>query len=372
MQAFKNIGLIRAVGMGLSYFNAVVRYKIFGKKIKCFEDYIIANFGRKLGEFNMLNYTEKIWGIHCKEIHQDWAKQRIKGLNLRSALIKAFFEKKNHDDPRSMVDQFYYPQYGTGLIYETIANKISAGESQINTQAYPTKVNCSEDRIESIELNIDDEKTMVHPSFVVSSIPITEFIKILSPAPPARVIKAAESLRWRSQVYLLITLDKERIGNDNWIYFPDKEIIFGRISEMKNFSKEMSPHDKTSLLVEFFVTEGDSIWRMKDHEIFDVAVEQLQSLHFFSKEEVRKFYVFRKKHVYPVYDLNYPGHLKVVKNYLDKIENLYYIGRPGRFQYNNQDHSLESGILAAKSIMDNKKYNLDSVGSDNTYFENDD
>ena len=65
----------------------------------------------------------------------------------------------------------------------------------------------------------------------------------------------------------------------------------------------------------------------------------------------------------------YPKYLELIKNYLDRFSNLSYIGRPGRFRYNNQDHSLEMGILAAKGIIENRKYDFDKVGSEDEYFE---
>ncbi|MFP4400717.1 MAG: FAD-dependent oxidoreductase [Candidatus Woesearchaeota archaeon] len=369
MQAFRNIGLIRATGMGLSYFASVIKYRVFKKKINNFEDYIVANFGRKLGEFNMLNYTEKIWGLDCRYIHPDWARQRIKGLNLRSAVIDAIFKKKGKEGPKSLVDQFYYPQYGTGLIYETIAEKIKKVGTSISTESRPTKIFHDGEKITKIEIDMKGKKRLVQPSDVVSSVPITEFIKLMSPRPSADVFEAAKSLKWRAQIYLFITLDKEKITDDNWIYFPNSEIPFGRIAEMKNFSKDMSPEGKTSLFVEFFVTKGDSMWNRSKKEVFDLAMKHFEKLKLFSKDEVRNYYVFRKKFVYPVYDIDYPDNIKVIKEYLDKFDNLYYIGRPGRFQYTNQDHSLEMGILAARSIIENRKYNLDDVGSEKEYFE---
>lgn len=355
--------------MGASYINAAFTYRILKKNIRSFEDYVVANFGRKLGEFNMLNYTEKIWGIPSNTIHPDWAKQRIKGLDLRSALKDALLKRKNKDSPKTLVDQFYYPKYGTGLIYETIAKKITQQRSDIQTNTFPTQIFHTNNRIQSVELNNNGKTSRIHPSTVVSSIPITEFITLLHPKPPKEVLEAAQYLKWRAQVYLFITLDKERVNTDNWIYVPESNIPIGRISEMKNFSEDMAPKGKTSLFLEFFVTEHDSIWNMNDREVFNLAMKHLKPLRFFSKEEIRNYYVFRKTHVYPVYDIEYQKHLKVVKTYLNLFTNLFYVGRPGRFQYTNQDHSLEMGILAAKSITENTKVNFDDIGSEHEYFE---
>ena len=166
-----------------------------------------------------------------------------------------------------------------------------------------------------------------------------------------------------------MTIDKPSITKDNWIYFPDKEIPFGRVAEMRNFSREMSPPGKTSLFVEFFVSENDEIWNMTKEEIFELAMKNFEKLGLLKKQDVRNYYLLKRKNVYPVYDLHYKENLKIVKNYLNGFENLFYIGRPGRFTYTNQDHSLEMGILTAKSIVEKRHLDLESVGAEKEYFE---
>ncbi len=366
LQAFKNIELDKSIRMGFSYLFALLKYGLAKKQIVNFEDYVIANFGRSLGEFNILNYTEKIWGLPCNQIHPDWAKQRIKGLSLFSTL-KAAFKKNN--GARTLVESFFYPRYGMGSIYEEIANRVTKSGSKLEIDSCPTKIFHNNGKITKVDLMIKGKSKSVEPSHLISSIPITEFISILSPAPSKEVTDAIANLKWRSQVYLFITLNKEKITDDNWIYFPCKDIPFARVAEMKNFSKEMSPADKTSLFIEFFVNEEDKIWNMDKDELFNFAMPYFERLNLFKKGEVRNYYLFKKTHVYPIYDLNYSRYLEIIKKYLNQFENLFYIGRPGRFHYTNQDHSLEMGILAAKSIIENRRYELDDIGNDDEYFE---
>ncbi len=138
---------------------------------------------------------------------------------------------------------------------------------------------------------------------------------------------------------------------------------------MRNFSTKMSPAGKTSLFVEIFCFEGDKVWNMTDKQLADRVIDYFQKIEFFTRQEVRQSYVIRAKNVYPVYDVDYKKFLEPVKAYLDKFKNLYYIGRPGRFRYNNQDHSLEMGILAARSIIDAKRYDIEKIGEDKGYYE---
>lgn len=372
VQALKNIGLIRASSMMLDYVWAKVVYIVFGKEIKTFEDYAVANFGKSLADFNIINYTEKIWGIPAHEIHAQWALQRIKGLNVTSVLknfaVKILTRKKN-SGPKSLVDEFFYPRKGTGLIYETISNKLKNLGYRIFLDTHPVSIKHRDGKVYEVLFKEKEGEFIVECENLVESVPITDFVELLDPKIPQEIKQAAGKLRHRSQVYLFITINKESLTPDQWIYFPSQKNHIARISEMRNFSKYMSPKEKTSLFVEFFCFEGDEIWNMSKEELFNLAMEELSAAGFFKKSDVREYYHIKQRNVYPVYDLDYETHLNKIKSYLDTFQNLFFIGRPGRFRYNNQDHSLEMGILASKSIIDGTKYDIDSVGDEKEYYE---
>ena len=362
----KNIGLWRAIIVLRDYLFARIRRRLFPKAPRSFEDYAVSTFGRALAELNMLNYTEKIWGIPCTEISVDWANQRIGGLSLLAMIKNALFHTGG---PKTLVDSFYYPSQGSGLIYEAIRERIEAKGAKVETSTVPTVIRHDGKRVTAVEVKGEKGVQTIHPESVVSSIPLNEVVKLFDPPPPAEVLQAARSLRFRAQVYLFLTVDRERIAHDNWIYFPDKEIPFGRISEMKNFSKEMCPEGKTSLFLEFFCFEGDEIWKMEKEELFDRTMAWLEKLELLKREEVMDVHHFRGTHVYPLYNLTYRKDADAVLRWLDRFENYHAIGRPGRFRYTNQDHSLEMGILAAQTVLDGRKRNIDEVGAEKEYFE---
>jgi protoporphyrinogen oxidase len=367
-QVVKNMGLWKSARVGVDYFLARLRYDVFGKPLKTFEDYVVANFGRTLAEFSMINYSEKIWGIPCADIHPDWAKQRISGLNLWSVLKNAvgLGGKKG---PKSLVDEFYYPQFGTGRIYEEIGKHLVASGTEIQTKCRPVAVRHDGKRVTEVDVQSDAGVQTLKPEHVVESVPLTAFLELLDPAPPAAVMQAAADLKWRNQLYLFLTLDKEQVTQDNWIYFPQKDIPFGRTSEMKNFSKDMCPDGKTSFFIEFFAFETDAIWSMSKEQVLDMVMPYFEQWGFFRRDEIRQSYLWRREHVYPVYDTTYKGNVEVIRGYLDQLENLIYVGRPGRFRYTNQDHSLEMGIIASRMILEGRRYDMDTVGSENEYFE---
>jgi protoporphyrinogen oxidase len=375
LQVFKNIGLWKSCRILFDYALARLQYGLFRKRMTTFEDYVVANFGRTLAEFSMINYTEKIWGIPARTIHPDWARQRIHGLNLWSVFVNVVKGalaggKQGTSKPKSLVDQFYYPQFGTGRIYEEIRKHLEQSGTSIATGSEPVAVRHDGSRITAIDVRDKDGSVRtLHPERVVESVPLTQFLALLDPPPPPAVREAAAGLKWRAQVYLFLTLDKESVTQDNWIYFPNQDIPFGRTSEMKNFSKDMCPPGKTSFFIEFFAFESDPIWGMTKEQVLDLVLPYFEKWGFFTRKDVRQSYLLKRQCVYPVYDMDYDRRLTVVKDWLDKLSNLIYLGRPGRFRYTNQDHSLEMGIVASRMILEGRKYDLDAIGAENEYFE---
>jgi protoporphyrinogen oxidase len=374
-QVVRNLGLWKSCRIGVDYFLARIVYGLFRRPMRTFEDYVVANFGRTLAEFSMINYTEKIWGIPVADIHPDWARQRISGLNLWSVFKNAVgFGRKQGKargggSPKSLVDEFYYPQFGTGRIYEEIGKHLQTEGTTILCDSEPVVVRHDGTRITEVDVKTADGVQTVRPERVVESVPITRFLELLDPPPPTEVQAAAKALKWRAQVYLFLTLDKDSVTKDNWIYFPSKDIPFGRTSEMKNFSADMCPPGKTSFFVEFFAFESDPIWSMSKEQLLELVLPYFESWGFFTRAEIRDCYLLKRSHVYPVYDSHYRERLDVIKGWLDRLENLIYVGRPGRFKYTNQDHSLEMGIVASRMILEGRKYDMEPIGAENEYFE---
>jgi len=366
--ALKNLGLSKAFRAMIDYLYSRFRKHIFNPPINNFEDFVVLEFGNTLANLNMINYTEKIWGIPAKEISAEWAKQRIKGLSLMALVKKALF--KGTKGPKTLVDQFYYPEMGASQTYEMMADKMEKKGSTVVTDATVCLLDHSDHGITSVTIEKPDGSRETYEcDQCISSIPITELVKMLRPSAPEEVLKAANQLKYRYQVYLFMKINKKRVTKDNWIYFPDKEIPFGRMHEPKNFSLALSPEDKTSLWVEHFVFPDDPRWECSAEDLFEITLEQLEKLNLIKREDVIEYHKHREDFVYPIYDLTYQRHSGVIKDYLKQFTNLQLIGRAGRFRYNNQDHSIETGVLSARNIIENADYDLEKVGTEQEYFE---
>lgn len=275
VQALRNIGPLRAARMLADYSWARIEYGLLRRPVRNFADYVYSRFGRSLGDFNMINYTEKIWGLPAADLHGDWAEQRIKGLSvlaLAKDALARIFRGGNTATPRTLVDTFYYPESGTGLIYDTIKDELDARGCKILLNTEPSHVVHSNDRLQRVRCKSPGGEVEIEFTQVAESIPVGEFLNLLSPRPPARVLELQKKLRYRDQAYLFLTLDQPSVTTDQWTYFPEKSIPIGRMSEMRNFSDRMSPPGKTSLFLEFFCTEGDPTWNMDGDELFEHAI----------------------------------------------------------------------------------------------------
>lgn len=366
MQALRNVDPLVAVHMILDFLQATARNVLVKPPKDTFEDWVVLNFGRRLAEFNMLNYTEKIWGIPCSRIAGSWANQRIKGMNAFDIVKKALI---SGGGPRSMVDSFYYPRRGIQQIYDAMAAQAVAGGGRIETRVNITKLHHDGARVTRLTYEKDGKAVDVDVDALISSMPITDLVTLLDPAVPARVSKAAAALGYRDQVQVFLIVDKPKITRDTWIYFPTTPPTFGRMMEPKNWHPGMSPEGKSSLLVEYFAFKGDATWNAPDDRLVKQTVHELEWLGFVRKEEVLAGHVMRIEKAYPTWDVVYQKRLARITGFLDTIGNLYCVGRNGRFFYNNQDHSIETGLLAAQSIIEGKKYDLDNIGMETTYFE---
>jgi protoporphyrinogen oxidase len=365
--ALLNVGLYKAFRIVTDYILERLKKLVIKRQNHNFEDQIVSDFGRTLAEINMLNYTEKVWGLPSSEISSDWSKQRIKGLSLLAVLKNTILKSKK--GPKTLVDQFYYPDKGTGLIYESIKDRIINREGTIKLNSQPVEIHHNNSVIQKVVIRKNSQTEVIEPDYLISSIPITTLVNLLVPKAPEEIIDKAKLLKFRAHLSLFITINKDSIFPDQWIYFPDKEIPFGRIMEPRNFSQQMTPVGKTSLVIEFFCWENDNIWNSTKDELLQLSLPWMERIGFLKKENVTESYTHKEKYAYPVYDLKYEENSGAVKKYLGNIKNLVLTGRGGCFKYNNQDHALEMGILAARSIIENKYYNIEEVGSGDEYFE---
>lgn len=367
--ALSVLGLVKSAQVIADYIFTKVKNLVRPCPDITFQDWITNRFGYKLFEVYFKSYTEKVWGIPCTQIGAEWAAQRIKGMSLRTAVKNALFTSSKNR-PKTLVTKFQYPYHGIGRISQRMKEEIEKKGNEVFLQKKVIQVNHQGNKITSVVLESPDgQRKTVEADRFVSSIPLTKLVQILEPKPPSDVLEATRELRYRDMITVNIAVKKPRITQDTWIYVHDHSFRLGRLHEPKNWSKGMAPKDKSSLVAEYWCFCGDEIWNMKDSNLIDLTIRDLtQKLNFFEKNQVLDAFCVRVPKAYPEYKIGYRQPLEKIKNYMKKLENLQTVGRYGTYKYNNLDHSILTGIYAAKNIL-GSNYDIDEINADEEYHE---
>ncbi len=363
-----NLGPINSVAIGLSYLKARFKARFMpGPEAENLEDWVTERFGERLYRTFFKTYTEKVWGIPCDKIQAEWAAQRIKGMSLKKAVIDAIV---GSSDAKTLIKEFDYPIHGPGMMWERFQEKVQDAGSEVHLQTRVTRVDHHNGQIQKITAQTGDETFELTGDDFVSTMPVTALVRCMNPAPPEPVIKAAKSLKYRDFLIVSIIVDQKDLFPDNWIYIHSPEFKVGRIQNFKNWSPAMVPDSsKTCLGMEYFCSEGDPVWEMSDEDLVKLASKEIRGLGLMNAETtVEDGTVIRQRKAYPVYDGEYRQHLQVLREYLSQFSNLQTVGRNGMHRYNNQDHSMLTGLLAAKNIM-GESHDLWEVNTERSYHE---
>ena len=343
------------------------RLRVNHQPDRSFEDWVVRRFGRVLFELFFRSYSEKVWGIPCDRISADWAAQRIRNLSI-PAMIRSSLFGNGDGGPKSLVDQFWYPALGYGRITERLAERITPRNS-IHLRAEVIALRHDGGRVRAVRIRTEAGEEWVDVDHVVSSIPITELVRRMQPHAPAHVRDAADSLTFRNLITVHLMLKKKQVSADTWVYIQDPEFHMARFHEPKNWSALMVPDASvTSLVCEYFCNQEDEFWSRSEPDIVDLAARELATMGFLHTSEVSEGFIIRIRQAYPVYSTTYQNPLDTIKGYLAGFSNLQTVGRYGRFRYNNTDHALETGILAARNIL-GSRYDLDCVNNEAEYLE---
>jgi len=361
------------IGLGpwesLRIMTSYLRWRLFPyREEESFEQWVTNRFGKRLFDIFFKSYTEKVWGISCSELKAEWAAQRIKDLSLKTVLLSMFVKPKT--TIKSLIDEFDYPRRGPGMMWNAVKEEIEHTGGVVRTNATVVAIHKNGSGIKNVVVSSNGHSEVIEGSHFISSMPVTEFIKKLQPPAPQPVLRAAEKLRYRDFLTVSLIVDRPALFPDNWIYVHDPEVKVGRIQNFKNWSPDMVPDSsKTSLGLEYFCTEGDELWKMEDADLIELGKRELAKIGLATPSEVVDGCVFRVPKAYPIYDSEYRDYLAVIKTFLGNLENCQTIGRNGLHRYNNQDHSMLTGMLAVRNITLGERNDLWSVNGEQEFHE---
>jgi protoporphyrinogen oxidase len=344
---------------------------------KNFEDWVSNQFGRRLFRIFFKTYTEKVWGMNCREISADWAAQRIKGLSLGNALSSAILRVRPRDRSavvKTLIDTFRYPRLGPGMMWETCAERVQqkGGSILMGRRVERCEYDAISKRYRLTHAGAGGERATLEVDRVISSAPLSELMKGLLPAPSEDALAAASRLKYRDFLIVVLIAKDAGMFSDNWIYIQDPSVTVGRIQNFKSWSPWMVPDQSmASYGCEYFCHEGDGLWAKSDSALTALAREEMAKIGLLEPASVVDSAVIRQPKAYPVYDSKYQKNVDVIRHELRaRFPGLSVVGRNGMHKYNNQDHSMMTALLAARNALAGKDtYDLWKVNQDAEYHE---
>lgn len=341
------LGLLQSFYVGMSY---IKRHLFPIRPEDNFNSWVRNRFGDRLYDIFFHDYTKKVWGIEPEDINADWAAQRIRSLSLAKVVFD-MLKLLGKGNQTSLISQFYYPRLGAGQMYEAMAEKIEQAGVEIIFNAKVTDINIENGKAGEVIYVKDGKNEKVAAQNVISSMPLDELALAINNS-TEKVQKAAEDLTYRSLVTVDLMFDDKIPVNDHWIYLNSPDVKAGRMNLFQNWSKDMMPAENHSCIsLEYFCFESDPEWKADDKTLFELARQDLNKIDFMKGLEPCDQTVVRYSKAYPCYFGHYMEDLKTIRNHIDSIGNVIPVGRYGQFRYNNMDHSIETGLLAARKVM---------------------
>ena len=385
-QTFINMGFFATMKAGFGYIGSCLKKR----EETNLENFYINRFGKPLYEMFFEDYTEKLWGVHPRDIAADWGAQRVKGLSISKAIKNALtkpFKKKGKEVETSLIEQFIYPKKGPGQLYEKMAEEIVRLGGQILYNRTVTKIDVKDGKVATVyALNAENEVESYPADYCISSMAIKDLaVAIGEEKMPSEVYETATKLPYRDFMTVGLLLKDLKVKNktkmktlggivpDCWIYVQDRDVRLGRIQIFNNWSPYMvqNPQENVWVGLEYFCSEGDDMWTSPDKDFTQKAVEELVKVGVIdSPEKVLDSTVIRVKKAYPAYFGAYANFDKV-RAYLDGFDNLFCVGRNGQHRYNNMDHSMVTAMVAAEEIIKGgtDKQAVWSVNTEKSYHE---
>ncbi len=352
--ALSNLGLIEALRCGLSFLWVRIHPP---KDPSTLEGYIVRNYGWRLYRHFFKTYNQKVWGVSASEISADWGAQRIKGMSLWNAVWEpvrssvAGARRRGAKQVTSLIEEFHYPKYGPGLMWERCAEQVAAQGVEIRMGTSVTGIQVVGGQAVSVTVTKDGREERLAASHVISSMPLTQLVRIIDPPAGPDVQHSADALHYRDFLTVALVVPEERSFPDNWIYIHSPEVKVGRIQNFGAWSPAMVKDGRTCLGLEYFLFEGDDLWCTPDDDLIAMATKELATIGLVDVGDVEIGYVVRMPKAYPVYDEGYGDQVETIRRWLEaNAPNVYPVGRNGMHKYNNQDHSMYTAMLTVENI----------------------
>jgi protoporphyrinogen oxidase len=292
--------------------------------------------------------------------------------------------KKKEALETSFIESFFYPKFGPGHMWQSVAEQVIEKGGEIVFQQKVTKVIKKDQKIIAVETTDSEGNNHTYEGDIfISTMPVKDLVAAMNDV-PLNVMNIAQGLMYRDFRVVGVLLDKLKLKNtttiktinnivpDTWIYVQEREVKLGRIQVFNNWSPYLVDDFKNKVWIglEYFCNEQDKIWTDDDKSFIEFAITEADKIGIFDRKDVVDAYTHRVKKAYPAYFGTYDK-FSEIKDYVNDISNLYLVGRNGMHRYNNMDHSTLAAMKTVDYILGEcqNREEIWSVNTDSDYHE---
>jgi protoporphyrinogen oxidase len=299
-----------------------------------FEDWIYSTFGKGIAEHFMIPFNRKLWATDLKEMSIRWIGGRIPQPDLEEVLEGAL---SNQGNGFGLNESFWYPRYG-GI--EALPKAFLPHVGNINLNQEVSAIYPDEGRI------VMADGCSRRYGRLISSLPLPKLMDMIDPV-PISIQKASSQLKYNKVYSVNIGVNRASISNAHWIYYPEQEFVFHRISFPMNFSPSMVPEGASSVTAEISASASEEI---SEHGLVQRVIDDLILARVLEKDdEILVTGLMRLEPAYVIYNHSHNKNVSMIHQFLyDK--GIYPCGRFGMWEYYNMDHAILSGKSAAEGV----------------------
>jgi protoporphyrinogen oxidase len=353
LEIMAHLGIPRLALAGGSYVfeKAASLFARDSDKRESFESLMIEAFGPDLYKMLVEPYARKVWKVAPSRIHADIARVRVSAGGLDQMVKKLFVPEKQGQ--LTAVKKFFYLAGGVESLVRKLASGVTdrGGRIQVGRDVQALKPFRTGHWQVTATDAVTGETINHQADAVISTVPLGNLLDmLLVHSPDDDIGRRRGELRFISNYLVCLVLDRPQVTGSQWLYFPEKDTVFNRAFEPKNFHHSMGPKGESMIVFEITCHPGDAISRRSDAELLRATIRGAERVGLLKRGEILRSLVHRIPFTYPLYDLEYRSRLSGIWRYLEQWPTLISSGRQGLFLHNNMDHSIHMGFRSADAL----------------------
>lgn len=316
--------------------------RMFRGKPTNLKEFLITYYGKGFSGEVLQPLIEKWSGIPSQDVSIDFT-SRLLPTNLSYifySLIKKF-RKGVTEDYYKKNRYIVYPKGGNAKIFEKL---LETPGLSVHLNSKVEAIHTNGDRITNVTINGRN----IEADYFISTIPISDVPQLIRDDNQQRV-DFWKQFKYRGIIILFIKLNRDRLIDGLWHWYPEKKYPFYRVAEYKNARRELAPEGKTLISVECSADKSSSIFTASKEEVFEKVFPDLEKLYGFSRQDLIGLDMNRCLAAYPILQQSTENAQRSLQH-TTPYKNLFIAGRTGMFQYKMTEGSYDSAISCIRHL----------------------